>query len=254
MLFLRSTIFNIVFYGFTALCCFALLPAMALPRKTYMSVLSFYFRSLSWLERKIINLDYEVRGWENVPKDGPFIVAAKHQSTYETMKMPLLFRDFSVILKRELMWIPVWGWLAAKAGMIPVIRGSREKALSSIVEGGEKIKKAGRPIIIFPQGTRVHITHTPHDKPYKQGVAHLAKALDLPIIPMALNSGYFWPRKHWIQNPGTVIFEFGKPIEPKGTKKELLKKIEIELETRSDTLVQEAKDKALGNKQEKAGN
>lgn len=240
MIWLRSTIFNICFFSVTAICCLLYLPTLLLPRPIFLKSLSYYFHLLHWLEKKIIRLDCRVVGAENIPKDGAFIVAAKHQSTYETMKIPLLFRDFSVILKRELMWIPLWGWFAAKARMIPVNRGSREKAIQSIIEGALQMKQEGRPIIIFPQGTRVRVDQTPEDKPYKQGVVHMAKSANLPIIPLSLNSGVFWPRKAFLKKPGLVVFEFGKPIEPVGEKREILAKIEQELETRSNRLAEKA--------------
>ena len=251
MIFLRSTLYNIFFFAFTAFACFAYLPTLLLPRKAYLFLLLFYFKTLHVAEKLLVGLDYEVRGEENLPKDSAYIVAAKHYSTYETMKLPMMLNDVSIILKRELMWIPLWGWFAAKAKMVPVDRGSRDKAFESIKRGAHQMKEQKRPILIFPQGTRVHITHTPHDKPYKQGAAHMALAANLPIIPLAHNSGAFWPRKSYIKRPGKVIFEYGPAITPKGTKKEITKSIEQAVETKSDELVQQAletQDQKMSNK------
>ena len=243
MIFLRSTLFNIVFFTFTAIACFLYLPTLVLPRDIYIKVLTWYFLALAWLERKILNLDYEIRGYENLPDDGAYIVAAKHFSTFETMKLPILLPDVSVILKRELMWIPLWGWFAAKARMIPVIRGSRDKAVRSICKGAQQMKREKRPIAIFPQGTRVHLDDTPNEKPYKRGVVHMAVDADLDIYPLAHNSGVFWPRKSWIKKPGRIIFEFGPRIEKGKDKNETLQNVQERLETMSNSLIKEAKSK-----------
>lgn len=240
MIFLRSTLFNICFFGFTFIACFLYLPTLLLPRRIFIKTLDGYFLFLHILEKTILNLDYEIKGRENLPKNGSYIIASKHYSTYETMKIPLIFEDISIILKRELMWIPLWGWFAAKAKMIPVNRGSRDKAIESIKNGAQKMRNTGRPILIFPQGTRVGIHDTPTEKPYKHGVAHIAMDTGLPVIPLAINSGVFWPRKAWNKKPGVVTFEFGPPISPEGRKSAILEKIETELESRSDKLVQKA--------------
>lgn len=240
MIWLRSLIFNVIFYLFTAICCFLFLPALLFPRPLFLKTLSLYFHALHFLEKILIGLDYEVRGRENLPKEGSYIVAAKHYSTYETLKLPILFDDVAVILKRELMWIPLWGWLAAKARMVPVNRSSREQAIKSINSGAVRIKQEGRPIVIFPQGTRVKLEAATREKPYKHGAAHMAKKTDLPIIPLAHNSAVFWPRKSFLKKPGKVIFEFGRPTIPDGPPKEITKKLELELETACDRLVNEA--------------
>ena len=242
MLFLRSTLFNIIFYILTAFACLIYVPALILPRKIFISALMIYFRTLHGLEKLILNLDFEVRGQEHLPQKGSFIIAAKHYSTYETMKIHILLGDVSVILKRELMWIPIWGWLAAKAQMIPIDRSSRDKAIQSIENGVRAMKEQERPIVIFPQGTRVQITHSPSDKPYKMGTAHMALSSGLPIIPLSHNSGFFWPRKSWNKRPGCVIFEYNHPILPDGSAKKITQQIESVLEKNSDKLINEAKE------------
>ena len=172
-------------------------------------------------------------GTEHIP-DGPYILAAKHQSTWETMKLHLLVDDPAIIMKRELMLIPVWGWFAVKARMIPVHRGGRSKAIASIIEGAHRSSAQGRPLVIFPQGTR---TAAGTFRPYRVGVAAIYEALDLPVVPMALNSGVFWPRREFIKRSGTITVEFLPPIPPGLDRDAFLKRLEDELESATDRLV-----------------
>ena len=132
MIWIRSLAFNIAFHLWTALMCFALLWMLLLPRPQMVAVVVWYLRTVGWLERTLVGIRYEVRGRENLP-DGPFLLAAKHQSAWETMKLHLLVKDPAIILKRELMWIPIWGWYAAKAKMIPVDRGAGGAAIKSLI-------------------------------------------------------------------------------------------------------------------------
>ena len=242
MTFFRATIFNLCFYGITCLMCVLCLPALLFPRKQMMKLVWLYVEIMYWIERRILGLDYEVRGTEHLPESGSYIIAAKHQSAYETMKLHHLFGDPGVILKRELTWIPIWGWFLNKCDMIPINRRDRETAIASIKEGALRMKGQGRPIIIFPQGTRVRTDTPSSQKRYKQGVVRIYEATDLPVIPMALNSGYYWPRKAWVKHPGTIIFQFLPPIPPGHVPEDVLKDIETQVETASNALASEVPD------------
>ena len=230
---LRSLAFNLIFYVWTALFCIAISWTLLMPRKVMMWAVMQYLHSLHWIERLVLRLDYTVIGQEHVP-DGTFLLAAKHQSTWETMKLHMLVGDPAVILKRELMFIPLWGWYAAKARMIPVHRGGRSKAIASIVAGSRRVAAEGRPVVIFPQGTR---TAAGSYRPYRIGVAALYEELSLPVVPMALNSGVFWPRHKFMKRPGTITVEFLPPIPPGLDRDVFLKRLEDELETATDRLV-----------------
>ncbi len=237
MIFLRSTLFNLAFYGTTALACVMCLPALLLPKKQAMFVVYGFVHTVHIFEKYILGLHYEVRGLENLPKTGPYIIASKHQSPYETLKLNILFNDPAIVLKQELLKIPLWGRFLAKIDPIAIDRSQGKKAMEQIMDGAKHIKEQGRPIVIFPQGTRVHPEQTTDEKPYKIGVARIQEATGLPIIPLALNSGLFWPRKSWIKKPGTVVFEFLKPIEPgKLGVYEVMKELETRLETASHAL------------------
>lgn len=239
---LRSTLFNIAFYGVTALACIALLPTLLFPRNALLKIVHLWLHSVHFLERTIMGLRFEIRGLEHLPADGKsYIIAAKHQSAYETMKLHLLFGDPAIILKQELLKIPLWGWYVKKSDVIAIDRSSPEMAITSIQDGARRMQEQGRPIIIFPQGTRVKIEETSAAKPYKVGVARIQEAIGAPIIPLALNTGFFWPRKGWCKRPGTVIFEFMPPIDSGMERSELLSKLEETIENKSAALLEEAK-------------
>ena len=241
MLFIRSLLFHLVFYGWTLFCALALIWVFVLPRRTMVRVVTFYFRSLVPLEKYILGLTYEVRGREHLPS-GACIIASKHQSAYETLKLHLLFGDPAIVLKRELMWIPLWGWYQAKTGMIPVDRGARGVAMASMLTNAKTAVEQGRKLVIFPQGTRIKAGAR---RPYKIGLGVLAETYQLPVVPMALNAGVFWPRHAFLIRPGKVVFEFLPAIPPGLSATEIMARVELVLEAASDRLVQEAGGPAL---------
>lgn len=241
-IFFKSLIFNIAFYIYTAFCCFVLTFSFILPRKAAFTFVQFlYFRGIAVVERLFLNLDYHVEGREHLPPDGKYILAVKHYSTYETLKMPVIFGDIAIILKRELSWIPFWGWYTIKTGMIPVDRGGGQKALASLVAGGKRVIAQNRPILIFPQGTRVQATDTTAEKPYKFGIARIAENLNLPIVPVALNSAAFWPKHAFLIKSGTVDFKILPPIPAGLPASEALKRLEEVLEPASAELMKNPK-------------
>ncbi len=246
ILFIRQILFNIAFYGVTTLFCIVLTPAMLLPRPIFIIGLNSYFKSVHLVEKYILGLDFEIRGKEHIPAAGSFIVAAKHYSAYETMKLHLLFYYPAIIMKKELSHIPLWGWLAMKAKMIFIDRGSREIALASIVSGAKRVEAEGRPLVIFPQGTRVALDDTPDRKPYKGGIIRMYEATNQPILPLAMNSGIYWKKNAFFKYPGKVIFEF-LPAIPSGLKgADALMQLQTALEAKSNELV------AIGLKDQKS--
>ena len=234
MIFVRSLAFNIAFYGWTALMCVVLLWALVLPRRPMMAVVRWYLGTVAFLERVLMGLRYEVRGAQYLPPGGAFLVAAKHQSAWETMNLHLLVPDAAVVLKAELLKIPLWGLFARKCGMIPVDRGARGRAVNSLLEGARKVVAEERPIVIFPQGTRT-APGAYHN--YRIGVGVLYEQLRLPIIPMALNSGVFWARRAFFKRPGTVVVEFLPAIQPGLQRFEAMIELEARLEAATDRLV-----------------
>ncbi|MEQ9812888.1 MAG: lysophospholipid acyltransferase family protein [Azospirillaceae bacterium] len=232
MLFLRSLAFNIAMHGFTALCLVGLVWLLATPRRFMMAVVRWYLRMLARIERWVMGIDYRVVGLEHLPA-GPYLVAAKHQSMWETMKLHLLFGDPAVVIKRELLSIPIWGWFARKARLIAVDRGRGGKAVQSMVDNAAPVVAEGRPIVIFPQGTRVAAGAY---KPYKIGIAALYAAYDLPVVPMALNSGLFWGRRSFTKRPGTITVELLPPIQPGLERDDFMARLESTLEEACERL------------------
>lgn len=233
---LRSIAFSIAFPLWTGICCIVLAFGPFLPRKGALRMALFWVRTVAWIERNVLGLHYRVIGRENLPKHGAFIVAAKHQSTFETMKLHLILHDPAIVLKKELLRIPIWGRYLESTGMIPIDRNAGRRTVGPMIEAAQNAKAEGRPIVIFPQGTRIPVGAK---RSYKAGVTTLYRQLDLPILPLALNSGLFWPktgRKHG----GTVTFSFLPPIEPGLEPESALLLLEQQLETETDRLVEAA--------------
>lgn len=212
MQFLRSSVFQILFYLCTFLMMVLFSPVFLLPKKWGWWVVPTWSRFNLLLLRVVVGLKVEMRGRENIPQGrGGYLVASKHQSVWETFALIGSFPDPTYILKRELRWIPIFGWYTAKFNQIPINRGKRAAALSKMMEDARKAIADGRQILIFPEGTRRPVAGEPK---YKFGIAHLYKGLNCPVLPVALNAGLYWPRKSWMIYPGTVIVDFLPPIEP----------------------------------------
>ncbi len=239
--FIRSTIFNLCFYALTAISCILLLPTLFLPHSVFLAIARGFSYSTAFLEKYILGLTYEIRGLENLPTKGSYIVAAKHQSAYETFKLHILFNNPAIVLKKELLKIPLWGKYLAKSDVIAIDRSSPKAAIKSIKEGAQRVASQGRPIVIFPQGTRVAPDITTKDKPYKIGIVRMQEATGLPIVPLALNTGVFYPKGSWIKRSGHVVFEFMPPIMPSDDSSEILRIIEMKLEEKSSRLAEEGK-------------
>ena len=190
-----------------------------------------------WLLKKIIGLEMEVRGLENLP-EGAALIASKHQSAWETFALIPLFRDPVMLMKTELFWIPFHGWFSKKFGMIGVKRDAGASALRHMLREAEKKVEQGREIIIFPEGTRRSPDAVPD---YKSGITMLYSALDVPCIPLALNSGVFWPRRQWVKYPGTVIVEFLAPIAPGSDRKSFMLQLQNSIEGATARLITEAR-------------
>jgi 1-acyl-sn-glycerol-3-phosphate acyltransferase len=186
---------------------------------------------------RVAGIGYEVRGRDKIPP-GALIVACKHQSAWETFALMPLFDDPLFILKRELLLIPVFGWLLIKSRMVPVDRGAGSQALVAMTERARIELSCGRQLIIFPEGTRRPAGAEPR---YKYGVAHLYVAEGVPCLPVALNSGVFWPRRRSLRlRPGTVVVEILDPIPPGLDKDVFFKRLQDAIETATARLIAEA--------------
>jgi len=229
----RSLLFNALFYINITLRMIVALPTIFLPYSFLHGVLRRYASSTLWLLRVVCGTNVEWRGREKLPA-GAYIVACKHQSLWETFALLMLLPDPTYVLKRELMWLPLFGWLATRARMIPIDRGSHAAALASMTRAARREIARDRQIVIFPEGTR----RPPGAKPrYLPGVAFLYAELGLPCVPIALNSGLFWPRRSLRRYPGTVIVEVLDPIPPGLEKREFLARLQSVTEEATARLV-----------------
>lgn len=184
-------------------------------------------RGIALLERVVLGLNSTLTGRENIP-DGPYILAAKHQSMWEAIKLPMWFRDCAIVLKAELLKLPFWGIAMDVYGAIPVERSRKADDLLRMLKAADAMAAAGRPIAIFPQGTRVAVGEK---KPYHKGIALLYEHLNIPVVPMQVNSGLFWPRKAFIKKGGMVRAHLAPAIPPGLPRGEFLKRLEEVLET-----------------------
>ena len=236
MIVLRAALFNLAFYCWTAILGLILLPILFAPRKVAARIGYWWSASVLLLARLIIGLKYELRGAEHIPP-GAAIVAMKHQSAWDTLAAPVLIVDPAIVIKRELLLIPCYGWYAAKAGMIAVDRGAGVTALKHMIERARVVAECQRKIVIFPEGTRTEIGAR---RPYQPGVAALYTQLGLPVVPVALNSGLFWRRRSFVKKPGRIVVEFLPPIPPGMDRKKFLAELQNRIEAATARLVAEA--------------
>jgi 1-acyl-sn-glycerol-3-phosphate acyltransferase len=208
MAFIRSLLFAIFFYVGTVPFVLASFPASLFGTKAVRGCAHGWARYHRLCARLLLGIRTRVEG---MPPKGACLVACKHQSMYETLEMILLLDEPATVMKHELTDIPLWGWVTRRYGVIPVDRQGGAAALRRMMRAAEAAIAEGRPIAIFPEGTRVPVGATP---PLQPGFAGLYRALKLPVVPVAVDSGRLWPRGRFVKRPGTVTMRFLDPIEP----------------------------------------
>jgi len=247
MILIRSLAFQLALYLFTAIAAVLGLPLLLLPWRHTMafgaSWAAMVLKLLAWC----VGLCHEVRGREHL-QPGPAIIAMKHQSAWDTFAVPVVFGNAAIVFKKELMLVPFYGWYVWSAGMIAIDRKAGAAALRNLVAGGERAVKQGRSIVIFPEGTR---TAPGTHRPYQPGVAALYRQLNLPVVPVALNSGLYWGRRHFLKRPGRIVLEILPPIPPGGDRRAVMAELEARIEAATARLVAAAEaatvDKSVGN-------
>jgi 1-acyl-sn-glycerol-3-phosphate acyltransferase len=233
---LRSVLFNVAAYLNFLVQAIVFSPVLLLPERYFWPVGRFWVRSTLFLYRTITGSDDDIRGVENIPSGG-FIVAGKHQSAWETLKFVELLPRPSYVLKRQLLWVPLFGWYMRKAHAIPVDRGKGSAAIAGMAAHARRAIAEGRQIIIFPEGTRRPPGAPAH---YRRGVVELYRALGVPCLPVALNSGLYWPRHALRHRRGTIALQCLKPIPP-GLEPDAFAEILKEtIESATDALIAEA--------------
>ncbi|GJD48883.1 1-acyl-sn-glycerol-3-phosphate acyltransferase [Methylobacterium crusticola] len=235
MLLVRSLLFNVLFYLATAVMMIGGLPALA-SRRGVIRLAQVWARVMLWLLRVIVGLRVEFRGLEHRPPGG-FVVAAKHQSALETLALVTVLDDFTYILKRELQWLPLFGWYLSRGGMVAIDRSKGSRALVLMNEEAAAAMAEGRQLIIFPEGTR----RPPGAPPaYKYGVAHLYDRLGVPCQPVAVNTGLFWRRRSVLRRPGTAVIAFLPPIPPGLARDAFYPLLQERIEAATEALLREA--------------
>ena len=232
---LRSLAFNVLAAVWTAALALACLPLLVASRRSAAWCVRLWALGLSWLLARVVGLGYEVRGLDRLPQ-GPVVVAANHQSAWESIMLHRILDDPAFVLKRELVWLPT-GWYAWRAGAIPIDRSGGAGALRAMVEAARRALGRGQSVVIFPQGTR---TPPGVRRRYNPGVAALYMTLGVPVAPIALNSGHYWGRKTFLKRPGTVTVEVLPAIPPGLGRADFLHQLTEAIEGTADRLTREA--------------
>ena len=241
MLYIRSFLVNILFFGSLGVGCVIQLLVALLPQKY---TISFWDKivmpvALFWVHT-IAGIKFEVRGKENI-QNQHVLYACKHESALETYSFTQFVPTTTYILKKELIFMPFFGWTQYFYGMIPVNRKGGASAMKHMLEEVRKKTDTGRPVVIFPEGTRCQPGTT---KGYKSGIMFLAENLDMQVIPVAVNTGFFWAKNSFLRYPGTAVFEFLPPISTKGkTKAEFMAELERSIEDKCAELNKETIEK-----------
>jgi 1-acyl-sn-glycerol-3-phosphate acyltransferase len=227
VLLLRSALFNVLFGAWTCLAVFLAVFCLPLPSGAIWALGRLWVRGALALLAAVVGLRHRTVGLAHRAND-PAIYAVKHQSAWDTLIFILLLERPAFVLKRELLAIPFFGWCLARLRMIPVDRKGRARALKRMVAAARNAVREGRPILIYPEGTRVRPGER---RPYLPGVAALYGALGLPVVPVALNSGLFWGRRSFRKRPGVITLEFLPPIPPGLPRTEFMGLLENRIET-----------------------
>lgn len=233
---LRSIIFNILFYTWTLFCGIIFLPTLILPRFFVLKVTKI------WIYGVVLICDYGAGLHLKIVGEArlltfPAIFAIKHQSSWETLIIYYLLKDPAIVLKRDLLWIPFFGWHLQKMQMISLSRSKKNglQDLKNLLTAADKAITQNRPIVIFPEGTR---SRPGHKTTYHSGIASLYLHLGIPVIPVAHNAGLFWPRRGFLKYPGTIILELLDPIQPGLSRQEFMSVLENTIETKTNELLE----------------
>jgi 1-acyl-sn-glycerol-3-phosphate acyltransferase len=229
---IRSILFAVGALAWTAILSVLYLPLLVVPRKGIQKAARAWIRVLmSWLA-VTCGLRYRIEGREHLPS-GAAIVAAKHQSAWDTLIFHLLLEDPIFVLKRELFRVPFIGWYLRKAGNVGVDRAAGFRALKAMTPDVRRALAAGSQVIVFPEGTR---SAPGASNPYQPGVAVLYADCDVPVVPVALNSGVFWGRRSFFKYPGVITLEFLPPMPGGLDRREFLKALAHRVETAAERL------------------
>lgn len=235
---LRSAVFNLAFVVFTAVAALVCLPLVPLlDRAGRLALLAWWAERVLGLLRRTVGISVRVTGREHLPQEGPALIAAKHQSAFDTIVWLALLPRPAYVLKRSLLWIPLYGWYVRAAGMIAIDRAAGPAALRHLMRAGDAALAEQRQIVIFPEGTR---TRPGERRPYQPGIAALYARSGLPVIPVATDSGLFWGRRAFRKRAGTITVAVLPPVPPGLDREALLAELERRIEAETDRLLASA--------------
>lgn len=225
----RSSLFSLFMITTIVIYSFICILASMLPLHYRHAIVRSWCKMNLAALKFLCHIDYQIQGLENIPSNQSVVVLSNHQSAWETFFLPTLFHGAAIILKRELLWIPFFGWGLASLSPIAINRRDTSSAMQQVLQQGKKYLAAGRSILVFPEGTRI-----PAGKigKYRLGGARLAIAAEHPIIPVAHNAGRFWPKRTFIKKPGTICIAIGPSIKVKNrTPEEVTQEVKQWIET-----------------------
>jgi 1-acyl-sn-glycerol-3-phosphate acyltransferase len=228
----RSFLYVVLFYLWTAGVCIVCTPLLFGPQRWSLRMFNMWGRGVLGL-LAVCGIKVELRGAEHIPR-GAALVAPKHQCMLDVFAQFTWLPGTCFVMKRELGWIPWFGWYAAKVGTIDIDRSGHASALKKMVREAKAMFAKGRQVVIFPEGHRGK-PGVPGD--YKPGVAALYRELDVPVHPVATNSGVHWPAHGFLRHPGTIVFEYLEPIPPGLKRAEFMRVLEERIETASAKLL-----------------
>jgi 1-acyl-sn-glycerol-3-phosphate acyltransferase len=226
MIVLRSLLYQLLFNALSLVLAVIFLPALILPFAAILAAARLWSASIFFLLRWTVGLTYRIEGEENIP-DGPVIFASKHQSAWDTMIFPYVLDAPAIVVKKELHMIPFYGWFAARYGTIGIDRKSGASALRKMIVDCREAIGRDRSIVIFPEGTR---TPPGERQTYQSGVVALYRDLKVPVVPVALNSGLFWPRRSMMRKPGVITLRYLPAIPPGLDRRDFMRRLEDEVE------------------------
>ncbi len=236
MIYIRSILFQVIFYTWTLLVSVLGLPVLLFPPMATIYIGKIWAGGTLLILWFICGIRYRVEGGGFIT-DSPLIIASKHQSAWETILFYLLCKRPCFVLKRELRNIPLFGWYIMSARSIALDRGKGVSALKRLIAQAKERLAEGRQIVIFPEGTRVRVGEK---KPLQPGIAAIYEKAGVPVVPMALNSGMFWPRNSLLKKPGMITVKFLPPIPPGLNRREFIPRLERDIQETSERLVEES--------------
>lgn len=237
MIFARSLIFNLCFFAWAGIASIIFAPLFMISPQASLLAARPWASGALWLARVILGITHEVRGAQYI-STAPVIYASKHQSAWDTAIFLVLLNQPAYVLKRELLSMPLWGWYLWRMQMIAIDRSAGASSIKHMLKTAKERLSQGRSIVIYPEGTRTRPGAAPH---YHPGVVALYSFLKTPVVPVALNSGYFWGKNAFLKRPGKIIIEFLPPMAPGMEKETFTQTLQNTIESASYKLLEEVK-------------